>query len=121
MLKGSERRIEIGTFEKVLGLKGFVFNTEDTAEILEDSPIYILYEGQKILGYIAVNDNGPSQDILFIDILESRRSEGLGKYLISRVIDRNRPVRLCAYSESAYAFFKRLNAEGVIPQMEVIG
>lgn len=63
-------------------------SVKEEVDYLKNSEIYVAYEGEKNIGFIAYEDKQRSVEIMSLAVIPEYQKKGIGKLLINEVLDK---------------------------------
>ena len=90
-------------------------SVKEEVDYLQNSEIYVAYEGTKTIGFIAYEDKQDSVEITSLAVIPEYQKKGIGKLLFNQVLDKlkNRKIHLVTHPRNtpAIIFYLKIGFE----------
>ena len=80
-------------------------SVKEETDYLQNSEIYVAYEGMKIIGFIAYEDKQDSVEIISLAVIPEYQKKGIGKLLLNQILDglKGRKIHLVTHPRNTPA------------------
>jgi ribosomal-protein-alanine N-acetyltransferase len=80
-------------------------SVKEETDYLQNSEIYVAYEGVKTIGFIAYEDKQDSVEIISLAVIPEYQKKGIGKLLLNQILDglKGRKIHLVTHPRNTPA------------------